>query len=147
MSETTSKDVELAWNIAKIAHNGQFRRDGKTPFIVHPVSVAAAVESLDEKVVAFLHDTIEDSKIGFDDLLRLGIKKRHALAVFDLTKRKDEPLEIYLRRIHLNKLALAVKIADMQHNLNDVPTERQKEKYARSFQILMQLSEREKDAH
>ena len=54
------KKVEV---IATKAHEGQYRRDGVTPYIEHPKAVAARVRG-DEKaeMVAWLHDVIEDTK-------------------------------------------------------------------------------------
>jgi (p)ppGpp synthase/HD superfamily hydrolase len=54
------KKVEV---IATKAHEGQYRRDGVTPYIEHPKAVAARVKG-DEKaeMVAWLHDVIEDTK-------------------------------------------------------------------------------------
>ncbi len=57
------------------AHDGQFRRDGATPYIVHPHAVAMTVRHVfgcDDEVtlaIALLHDTIEDTTVDYDDLL------------------------------------------------------------------------------
>ena len=59
--------VVLAEKIATEAHKGQFRADGKTPFIEHPKAVAAFFSD-DEwqlKVIAWLHDVIEDTKVDY----------------------------------------------------------------------------------
>src|SRR3972149_1547626 len=67
--------VMKAARFAAKAHAGQFRKDGKTPAIVHPARVAGRVAVLpfatDELVaVAYLHDVMEDCPITHDDLVR-----------------------------------------------------------------------------
>jgi len=49
------------------AHEGQFRKDGKTPYIVHPIGVAERLMrwGIDDSnpiiAAAYLHDTLEDT--------------------------------------------------------------------------------------
>ena len=56
--------VNEAIEFATRAHNGQFRKGTKTPFIVHPMEVFAIVtrmtDSRDVWVAAILHDVVED---------------------------------------------------------------------------------------
>lgn len=56
--------VSKAIEFAKKAHEGQFRKGTKRPYIVHPIEVGEIVASMteDEEVIsaAVLHDTIED---------------------------------------------------------------------------------------
>jgi len=59
--------IDKARDIAYTAHAGQFDKSGK-PYINHSVSVFELVDSQDEKIVALLHDVIEDTDITFDDL-------------------------------------------------------------------------------
>jgi (p)ppGpp synthase/HD superfamily hydrolase len=53
-------------------HDGQYRKGGKTPFIVHPVMVAFEVQKYtnNEEVIsaAFLHDVVEDCNISINEL-------------------------------------------------------------------------------
>lgn len=55
-------------------HDGQMRKDGRTPYIAHPFRVALTVRHLfgvDDSVtlcVALLHDVIEDTTIDYDDV-------------------------------------------------------------------------------
>jgi (p)ppGpp synthase/HD superfamily hydrolase len=135
-----SVSIQTAADIAHVAHEGQFRRDGKTPYIWHPQAVARRLENEDAETiaVAWLHDVIEDSdKFGPDDLLNAGMTRRVVDAVMCLTKRRGESYEAYLSAVRANPVALKVKVADMLHNLSDSPTEKQILKYARGLQLLL----------
>ena len=66
---------QRAASFAARAHAGQVRKDGVTPYFAHPVRVAMIVREVfgcDDEVAlaaAFLHDTIEDTRTDYDDLL------------------------------------------------------------------------------
>jgi len=66
--------VEKAEKFAKEAHEGQYRKILKQPFITHPKSVAQtlAEAGLSEETVAagFLHDVVEDTKFTKEDITR-----------------------------------------------------------------------------
>ena len=128
--------VELAEKIAREAHEGQTRRDGVTPYIVHPEEVASRVDSPDLKVVAWLHDVIEDTPMTAEDLIDKGIKEDHVEAVILLTKKKGMSNIEYWEPMKGNPLARKVKVADMLTNLADDPTDHQKEKYAKGLEYL-----------
>ena len=57
----------LAIKIAVNAHEGQTDKGGN-PYILHPLRVMMSVESESEKIVAILHDVVEDSEfeVGSD---------------------------------------------------------------------------------
>ena len=127
--------VETAALIMR-AHGDQQRSDGK-PYYTHPIAVASLVKSDDEKRVALLHDTVEDTKMTFPIMHKLGFSREVIDAVALLTKRKDQDYLSYIHKIKNNKLARTVKFADMVHNLSDKPSEKQKHKYFESFKILL----------
>ena len=56
--------IDKAREFATKAHDGQFRKGTKRPYIVHPIEVGDIVSTMttDEEVIsaAILHDTIED---------------------------------------------------------------------------------------
>lgn len=64
--------VKKAYDFAEKAHEGQFRRDKKTPYFTHPVAVAGIVRAAggtDEEVAAaLLHDVVEDTKHKLHEL-------------------------------------------------------------------------------
>ena len=57
------------------AHRNQIRKDGRTPYIAHPMRVAMTIRHVfgceDEHAICagLLHDTIEDTTTDYDDLL------------------------------------------------------------------------------
>ncbi|NUO09286.1 MAG: hypothetical protein HUU08_11500 [Candidatus Brocadia sp.] len=63
--------LEHALQISVKAHAGQKDKAGE-PYIFHPIRVMARCSSPEAKVIALLHDTIEDTEITFDNLKRDG---------------------------------------------------------------------------
>ncbi len=124
--------------IATLAHQGQFCRDGVTPYIEHPRRVACRLTTFDEKCVAWLHDVIEDANLHGYRLNDKGVPAYITNAVIDLTKFPSDPLEVYYERIKKNPLAKAVKIQDMLHNLSDNPTKKQVIKYSKGLLFLLE---------
>ncbi len=65
--------VEKAYEFAKHAHEGQYRKSGN-PYITHPVSVAYILSELhqDAKTICagLLHDTIEDANASKEDMVQ-----------------------------------------------------------------------------
>ena len=121
----------VAEAIATLAHSGQYRRDGITPYIEHPRSVVRRVDD-DPLVIAtaWLHDVIEDTVTTAEDLAKQGIPPQVVQAVLLLTKTASTSYTGYLDRVASNDLARRVKVADMLSNLADGPTNRQIRKYA-----------------
>lgn len=109
------KSIEKALSIATAAHEGQVDKGGK-PYIEHPIYVASLVNSESEKIVALLHDVIEDTDITLKDLYHQGFSKHILIAVDAITKRSNEGYTEYLERLCQNSIAISVKIADMTHN-------------------------------
>ncbi|NBR06934.1 MAG: hypothetical protein EBT92_14325 [Planctomycetes bacterium] len=135
--------VELAKSIASLAHQGQFRRDGHTPYISHPASVARRIRAVTVlpyfEAVAWLHDSIEDSngQVQENLLLTRGIDIEIVNAVVAITKVDGEDYEKYLLRVKSDPYAKLVKIHDMLDNLSDRPSNKQILKYARGLQFLL----------
>lgn len=107
--------IDLAFLIAKKAHAGQIDKAGKD-YIQHPIYVSSLVETPEAKIVALLHDVLEDSEYTSDDLLNAGIADEIVKAVEILTKQSGESYNDYLIKIKNNNLARIVKIADLTHN-------------------------------
>lgn len=130
--------VELARAIATKAHDGQFRRDGVTPYIEHPAAVASrAPQSQTSQAAAWLHDVLEDTDVSSQDLIAKGIPEGVVAAVEALTKQEGLSYEANLKRAAANELAKGVKVADMLSNLADSPTKNQIRKYARGLLLLL----------
>lgn len=110
-------DLDKAILVAVQAHQGQKDRYGQ-PFILHPLRVMMRVKSEDEKIVAILHDVVEDSAMTLEDLKKEGFSAEIVRAVDCLTKREGEPYEAHVERAGQNRLALPVKAADLEDNMD-----------------------------
>ena len=113
MTELLRKAIQLAND----AHAGQLDKGGH-PYIDHPIAVAGKLNSEDEKIVALLHDTIEDTNLTLEIIAKAGFSSYVVHAVDCLTKRTGESYKDYIDRINGNSLARNVKIADIDHNMD-----------------------------
>ncbi len=128
--------VQRAYKVAERAHEGQKRHDG-SPYIKHPFRVADAVEER-LKPIAYLHDVVEDTKVTIDDLKAEGFPSYIVNAVELLTHKKEDSNMVYWTKIKANPDAMAVKLADINDNLNDQPSEHAKQKYAKALTFFKQ---------
>jgi len=125
-------NLEHALEVAAAAHEGQFDKTGG-PYFEHCRRVSEMVDTLDEKIVAWLHDVVEKG-VGWP-LARLrtaGFSPAVVAAVDALTKRSGEADLDFVRRAAANPLARPVKRADLQDNLRQArsvgaPAERYEE--------------------
>lgn len=109
------KLLKVLW-IMLNAHRGQKDKGGK-PYFLHPIRVSRNVKNKDAKIVALLHDVIEDSdKYTFDDLKFLNNEQLSALR--SLTHDKSVDYFAYIKDIKENKIAREVKLADLKDNSN-----------------------------
>jgi len=106
-----------ALQIATRAHSGQVDKGGQ-PYINHPVAVANMVKTGPAKVVALLHDVVEDSAVSIQDLAAAGFGHDIVSAVDAITKRPGEEYNSYLKRVAANPIAREVKLADLAHNMD-----------------------------
>lgn len=108
--------LEKAIEIALKAHAGQTDKAGE-PYILHPLRVMGMMATEHERVVAVLHDVLEDSDILYGELFDEGVPIELLDALDALTKRKGEDYRTYIDRVALNPLAVKVKLADIADNL------------------------------
>ena len=131
--EITDSDLQnliRAFTLAEAVHKGQTDKAGK-PYIAHPLRVAQLVDGgLDELMVAFLHDVVEDTSTSLDDLRKSGFSETVVNGVDCMTRRSGEPREAYLERLKPNPVARAVKLADLTHNsdLSRIPQPTEKDR-------------------
>lgn len=131
-----TEQIDKARAFAQKCHEGQFRRDGITPYIEHPALVASIVERIgggeQEITVAWLHDTMEDCGVTHPVLA-----ERFDLVIADaveaLTHQADENYTQSITRAMSNPIAHRVKVADNLANLSDAPSRNQVAKYAASL--------------
>ena len=111
-------NLEKAIKIAVTAHFGAKDRGGK-PYILHPLNVMMRVEKEDEKIVAILHDVVEDTDWTFDALRKEGFSEIIIEALHSVTKFNDnEDYEEFVKRSLNNEIGRIVKIADLKENLD-----------------------------
>jgi (p)ppGpp synthase/HD superfamily hydrolase len=108
--------LEKALQLATLKHAGQTDKAG-LPYILHPVYVSLCVETEDEKIVALLHDILEDTDTTEQELLDIGISTAQLDAIKLLTKPPKESYMQYIARVANNKIARNVKKADLRHNM------------------------------
>jgi (p)ppGpp synthase/HD superfamily hydrolase len=109
--------LERALEIATAAHDGQKDKAGR-PYLEHLLRVAEAVDTLDEKIVAYLHDVVEKGRGWTRARLEAdGFSPVITSAVDALTRRDGEDDDTFVRRAAANRLARAVKRADLEDNL------------------------------
>jgi (p)ppGpp synthase/HD superfamily hydrolase len=115
-------NIERAIAFATAAHAGQVDKAG-APYILHPIRVMLRVHTDEERIVAMLHDVVEDSPFTIEDLRRLGFADVVIDAVEALTKGPDEhgTDEGYFRfveRAARHPVARSVKLADLEDNMD-----------------------------
>jgi (p)ppGpp synthase/HD superfamily hydrolase len=108
--------LERALEIATAAHDGQKDKAGR-PYLEHLLGVAEAVDTLDEKIVAYLHDVVEKGGWTRGRLEAEGFSPAIVSAVDALTRRDGEEDGAFVRRAAANRLARPAKLADLEDNL------------------------------
>lgn len=106
-----------ALRIAIRVHDGQKDKSGRE-YIMHPIRVAERCKDPRAKIVALLHDTIEDTGVTPDYLHSKGFPDEIIEGVLSVTKREGESYEDFVRRAALNPLGREVKRADLEDNMD-----------------------------
>jgi (p)ppGpp synthase/HD superfamily hydrolase len=127
-----------AEELARFHHEGQFRRDGVTPYIRHVEGVVANLAGEHDEVLAaaWLHDLLEDCPVTMLDLAEIGMPNTVMHAVMCLTRQEDQEYEDFIRQASGDPIAKKVKIADLKHNLSDTPTAAQQKRYTAALAYL-----------
>ena len=103
--------------LASEKHINQSRWNGD-PYILHPLRVMFKMNTEEEKIVAVLHDIIEDTDVTEQDLIEAGFDKVVVNAIVSITNEEDESYEDYIMRCRENYIGRKVKREDIQDNLN-----------------------------
>ena len=107
--------IELAKCLAISYHSGQKDRGG-VDYVNHPFWVSEHCKSKDAKIVALLHDIIEDTSCTYEILRNLGFHKKIIEAVTAITHVPNMPYDKYIDICMTNDIAREVKFWDMIHN-------------------------------
>ena len=137
-------NLTRAINIAIVAHNDLEDKVGK-PYITHVMRVMERCKTEEEKIVAALHDVVEDTSITIDDLRKAGFSEKVLAAVAALTQNKGETKANYIERVRENPLAIRVKLNDLEDNMDirrlpeisDTDVERLR-KYLHIYRLLLE---------
>ena len=146
MTSRREPALEEAIRFAASRHEGQVLKNG-TPFIMHPLHVMGdpALTTDQERLVAVLHDVIEDCGVTPDELRELGYSQEVVDAIAFMTKLPGDSYEQYAARLAAGPaLARKVKLADLRHNMDTarIPnfgSERDLERqacYERAYEVL-----------
>jgi (p)ppGpp synthase/HD superfamily hydrolase len=120
MSRRDEPSLDDAIALAVSAHRGQRYPTlelGRDPFVLHPLRVMLGVSDDTDRIVAVLHDTVEDTDVSLATLTSLGYSKAVVDAVDAMSRRDREPYEEYIERVSRNATARRVKLADLADNL------------------------------
>lgn len=107
--------LERAIQIATEAHAGQMGKD-ESPYILHPLRLMLKMSTDEERIVAVLHDVVEDTSVTFEDLRREGFSEAVLEVVRLLTHEAEISYEDYVERLKPHPLARKVKLADLEDN-------------------------------
>lgn len=109
--------LEKAIGIAAEAHTGQRDKAG-APYILHPLRMMLRMQTDEERIVAVLHDVVEDSDWTLDGLRAEGFSDAVVEAVDALTRQEGESYEAFVVRAGQLSLARRVKLADLEDNMD-----------------------------
>src|SRR6266511_6489872 len=105
---------ERAVLIAVEGHARQHDKAGN-PYLLHPLRVILSVQSESERIVAVLHDIVEDTDWTFAALESEGFPKDVLAGIDAVTNRDDEDYFDFVRRAGANPIGRVVKRADLLH--------------------------------
>jgi len=118
---TLNKLYDLALRIAIRAHEGQKDKSGRE-YVTHPIRVAERCKDPKAKIVALLHDTIEDTDVTAEYLRSQGFPEEIIEGVLSVTKQEgeegEENYEDFVLRAAKNPLGKEVKLADLEDNMD-----------------------------
>ncbi|MFP4465996.1 MAG: RelA/SpoT family protein [Candidatus Goldiibacteriota bacterium] len=150
--------IKKSFEFALKAHSGQERMSGD-PYITHGIEVAKVLKEMKMDAVTisagFLHDIIEDTDYGVNDLIKVAGENTAFLVegVSQVTakvfKTKGEKLSDSLKKMFLAMAkdirVIIIKLADRLHNMRTVqflPEERQKAIAAETLSVYAPLAHR-----
>lgn len=118
--------LDMAIRLAANAHFGQKRFDG-SPYILHPLWVMDRVSGAREKIVAVLHDVLEDTPVTKGSL-SLIFDSDIIDSLVAITRPDGEDYSDYINRVDENLMARIVKPIDLIHNMmkHNVPESKMK---------------------
>lgn len=156
--DASTESFEKAYELAVSSHEGQFRQTGE-PYVTHPLIVAEILADygMDEATLlaAFLHDVVEDSEVGLDQI-RETFGEEVAGLIDGVTKldrikfsTREEQQAATIRKMAIAMAkdirVLLVKLADRLHNvrtLAPLPPEKQQRVASETLDVYAPLAHR-----
>lgn len=136
--------LKKALAIATKVHKGQTDKAGVL-YILHPIRVSNRCRTDEERIVAILHDTIEDTDVTPDYLLSEGFPKNIVEAVLSVTRNEGESYEDFVIRSKQNPIGRQVKIHDLEDNMDITRLQSLSEKdlerlnkYLKAYRVLIE---------
>lgn len=152
----TLRQVESAYQVAERWHRGQKRKSGD-PYITHPLAVTTILAELGMDpatlMAGLLHDTVEDTEYGLDQLRR-DFGDSVALLVDGVTKldkvkfgeaAQAETVRKMVVAMAKDPRVLVIKLADRLHNMRTMrylKREKQEKKARETLEIYAPLAHR-----
>ena len=135
--------LKRAIEIAREAHKGQVDKAG-ADYINHPLRVSSYCKNPIARIVALLHDTVEDTFVTLDSLRDEGFPEFIVSSVDNLTRKEGESYKNFILRCKSNPISQEVKLADLKDNmdLSRIPNPtlydfRRLEKYKKAEKLLL----------
>lgn len=124
------KQLSKAIVFAAQSHSGQYRKDGKTPYINHPLEVMNLVvmnvdhPHSDVLIAAVLHDVVEDTNVTSAEIKQMfgaHVAKLVDELTDDKTLSKEERKRIQLHEVHtLSEEGKLLRLCDKICNVYDI---------------------------
>jgi (p)ppGpp synthase/HD superfamily hydrolase len=108
--------LERAIPIAVTADQRQVDKADK-PYILHQLRLMFKMNSENEMIAAVLHDVVEDTDWKIEKLIAEGFDEEIITAIKLLSHDKIITYKKYIEAIKTNKIALKVKLADLEDNM------------------------------
>ena len=115
--KTLNEQLEIAIELAIKYHKGQIDKGGNA-YILHPLEVMNNVNRMESKIVAVLHDIIEDTECTVDILREWGINEDAIESINTLTHKEGMSYMEYITEISYDFIATEVKLEDLKCNMD-----------------------------
>lgn len=113
-------DDTMYVNAANIMFSLQAKQKDKAghDYIFHPMRVSIKCNLIESKIVALLHDTVEDTDLTLDTLRRYKFSEEIINGVASVTRNEGESYADFIERASKNEIGHEVKINDLEDNMN-----------------------------
>ncbi len=107
-----------AIRIAVLQHGQTMDKSDCEPYILHPLRLMLKQQSDHARMVAVLHDVVEDTNMTLEQVDAEGFAPEVIEALRLLTHNDGIPYEDYIERIAVHSIARSVKLVDLEDNMD-----------------------------